>query len=633
MAIQFYMRGYDTATSQYVDWVVNDEPDTAGIYSGVNPLNFSNIAINRVVTSKINNFLKPSFPNYLNINTFDGPYLLHLNSYDWLHPNTSSFDPPIPAPSNLVGLAINRGTIDSNFPNPTPRPYSTLTWNETSSSWAFGYLDPVSGGISSYTPFATGDTTIYGHLTIDDGGNPAQSGTIRIPNAKEIVARNFTNSGDCTVISLDISDRVTIGSVAVPTFFPNYQINDSFIAESTSPGGDLTDTATAGFIRLKHNTNGISFYSKLSLPGNNASIISTDINDTLYIGDSNNNSIVYSTKSAGSHIFAIATNFIATVSNSGFYFADTLFSPTIGQFFKSSGDGQNLLISAQATTDVLGYGGSITLKSGDGSAGDGYVDFKTGNTTRFRVYGSTTPIVTDYTENSSFNTDSLVIYNNKLRFYNTLPIANIIFDPINLAAVTAATFNVQGQSNLGAGGRGGDVNILAGFGFGASSNGGDLYLSSGAGSTSNGVVTIQSGVNNRAIFSDTSQIFNVDTLGYYQFNVASLPVVTIIDDKLVTAKGRRRSVKSISSTPYTILNEDDVLAVDVSASAITIYLPVGSIGDTYDIKDATGQSNINNIIIDASTNGSTIDGNNFITLNLPYASATLIFNGVEWNII
>jgi hypothetical protein len=64
MAIQYYMRGYNTANPGaigYVDWVVNNVPDSTGAFLPAPYLaaNVTNITINDVVTSKVDNFLNP----------------------------------------------------------------------------------------------------------------------------------------------------------------------------------------------------------------------------------------------------------------------------------------------------------------------------------------------------------------------------------------------------------------------------------------------------------------------------------------------------------------------------------------------------------------------------------------------
>jgi hypothetical protein len=85
----------------------------------------------------------------------------------------------------------------------------------------------------------------------------------------------------------------------------------------------------------------------------------------------------------------------------------------------------------------------------------------------------------------------------------------------------------------------------------------------------------------------------------------------------------------VTATPFTAALTDYYLAVDVAAPA-SIVLPVSPIGTVFIIKDVDGDAAINPITITAST---TIDGAASATINSPYGSITLIFNGTEWNIV
>ena len=99
MAIQYYMRAFNTALVQYVDWVVNDTPDSTGTFSGYPTNQLVNITVNRIVQSKVANFLKQN----QSLGGTDG-YFFHVNSYDWRNATA-----PILPPTNLVGFAVERG--------------------------------------------------------------------------------------------------------------------------------------------------------------------------------------------------------------------------------------------------------------------------------------------------------------------------------------------------------------------------------------------------------------------------------------------------------------------------------------------------------------------------------------------
>ena len=131
MTIQYYMRAYDASIPGYINWVVNDQPDSVGTYSGQNPSNLSNITVNKVVQSRVANFLKPNE----SLGGDDG-YLFHINAYDWIHSTPPG--PPIPVPPNLpVGLAIVRGSTDGV----TPNPYAGLLWNESTQEFGFYFIE------------------------------------------------------------------------------------------------------------------------------------------------------------------------------------------------------------------------------------------------------------------------------------------------------------------------------------------------------------------------------------------------------------------------------------------------------------------------------------------------------------
>jgi len=226
MTQQYYMRGYNTAapgTVGYVDWVVNDAPDSTAAFvpSPYNPSHISNIVVNRVVTSKVNNFFNPTIlpsfvsPNYTN--PVDG-YFLHLNSYDWLNPIPPNLTQTLPPPSQPIGLAVVRGTSDGTHLNP----YSALFWSEGSQSWSFAQIN-ANGTIGSSQTISMGSLIIDGYLGVQPtNSSPAifsSTGLIRIANNQSdatgntgaIKSRNHTSSGDISIAFTDNVDNVVIG--------------------------------------------------------------------------------------------------------------------------------------------------------------------------------------------------------------------------------------------------------------------------------------------------------------------------------------------------------------------------------------------------------------------------------------
>jgi hypothetical protein len=85
----------------------------------------------------------------------------------------------------------------------------------------------------------------------------------------------------------------------------------------------------------------------------------------------------------------------------------------------------------------------------------------------------------------------------------------------------------------------------------------------------------------------------------------------------------------VAISPFTATLTDYYLAVAVPIPT-SIILPVSPTGTVFIIKDVEGDAAINPITITAST---TIDGAASATINSPYGSITLVFNGAEWNIV
>ena len=88
-------------------------------------------------------------------------------------------------------------------------------------------------------------------------------------------------------------------------------------------------------------------------------------------------------------------------------------------------------------------------------------------------------------------------------------------------------------------------------------------------------------------------------------------------------------VTIITTTPYVAVLTDYYLAVEVGAPS-SVILPISPIGTVFIVKDAIGTSSLNPITITAAT---TIDGAANYVLSIDYSSITLIFNGLEWNIV
>ena len=91
------------------------------------------------------------------------------------------------------------------------------------------------------------------------------------------------------------------------------------------------------------------------------------------------------------------------------------------------------------------------------------------------------------------------------------------------------------------------------------------------------------------------------------------------------------TVTDVTTPTYTALATDYFLCVDTATTPVTITLPTGILGTVYIVKDCSGDADTNNITIQG-TGGQLVDGST-ATINSPYGSISLIFNGTEWSIV
>ncbi len=90
------------------------------------------------------------------------------------------------------------------------------------------------------------------------------------------------------------------------------------------------------------------------------------------------------------------------------------------------------------------------------------------------------------------------------------------------------------------------------------------------------------------------------------------------------------TVTNVTTPTYTTDANDYLLCVDTSTTPVTITLPTGILGTVYMVKDCSGDANTNPITINGT--GENVDGSS-ATINTPYGSIQLIFNGTEWSIV
>jgi hypothetical protein len=80
---------------------------------------------------------------------------------------------------------------------------------------------------------------------------------------------------------------------------------------------------------------------------------------------------------------------------------------------------------------------------------------------------------------------------------------------------------------------------------------------------------------------------------------------------------------------YTALPTDYFLCV-LTIAPVTITLPVGILGTVYIIKDCSGNAGNQPITIQGT--GQTVDIST-ATINVPFGSVTVVFNGSTWSIV
>ena len=93
------------------------------------------------------------------------------------------------------------------------------------------------------------------------------------------------------------------------------------------------------------------------------------------------------------------------------------------------------------------------------------------------------------------------------------------------------------------------------------------------------------------------------------------------------------STRIVTTTPYTIVNNDDVIFVNVTSGPASIVLPASGSDDSkkrsFYIKDYSGTSSKNSITITAAGN-KTINGVSFAMLNGNYSHIQVVYDGTNW---
>ncbi len=95
---------------------------------------------------------------------------------------------------------------------------------------------------------------------------------------------------------------------------------------------------------------------------------------------------------------------------------------------------------------------------------------------------------------------------------------------------------------------------------------------------------------------------------------------------------------SLSNVPVTLIDTETYAAAAteyflgvIYSGETTITLPAGTLGKVFVVKDSVGDAETNPITI--TTTGSTIDGSASYIIDIDWASISLVYNGIEWNVV
>lgn len=86
-------------------------------------------------------------------------------------------------------------------------------------------------------------------------------------------------------------------------------------------------------------------------------------------------------------------------------------------------------------------------------------------------------------------------------------------------------------------------------------------------------------------------------------------------------------------SPYTVLSTDQYISIDTSVGSVTLNFPVGAtVGQSFIVKDRSGNSSIKNITITTLIGIVTFDGSVAYTINTNFGSIQIMFNGSNYEL-
>jgi hypothetical protein len=131
--------------------------------------------------------------------------------------------------------------------------------------------------------------------------------------------------------------------------------------------------------------------------------------------------------------------------------------------------------------------------------------------------------------------------------------------------------------------------------------------------------------------TNAAAISGSGTLLYAGLTFSGTSTITVTTQSAEVHSNDALKVVSPGAYPYTTLEQDAVILVDSSSARTIIPNSTPNSGLKHIIKDSTGQAGTNPITITPS--GKNIDGVASKTINTPYGSIVIVYNGTEWNII